>query len=346
MKKTVNVFLVETEYHLLISSAIILGKFAGEDFSNIICYSSRSNRLSNGYNQSAIPADFVLLEGSVKDFVSGFFQLTKIRPERLFIFQENSSINIYLAHKLSKKGTIICLAQDGAKPYAIYKKNHELLSAIKDSFDSYKHLYKNKLFLPPIFPFEFYKYGSTPFIKELWLTYPESFHNRFSKKLKKIPDFSDQSILNKFKELFFFNEKQTLKTFDEIIFYVNQPIKDQIIIDKEIAFLNNLSEKFANHSSIFIKLHPLTKNETIKQYKQIGSLKLFKDEIPAELYILSLKNSVIISGWSTALHTNNTSCNYYYLHKFFKNGVPSQIISRSPSEHIQEIETIEEIVFP
>ena len=84
----------------------------------------------------------------------------------------------------------------------------------------------------------------------------------------------------------------------------------------------------------------------LEKISQIEGIKIIDFPIPVELLILQLKDSYIISGYSTALLTNNPSCHFYWFYKFF--GITGRVFSQlqivNPSSHIKEISSIDEIV--
>ena len=68
--------------------------------------------------------------------------------------------------------------------------------------------------------------------------------------------------------------------------------------------------------------------------------------IPVELLIMQMKDTCIISGYSTALLTNNPSCRFYWTYKLLGNEgrLFSQLQIVNPTKHIKEVSTIDEIV--
>jgi hypothetical protein len=275
-------------------------------------------------------------------------KLKNISCERFFFFQEDSIYNCCLAKKLKdKNNTIICLGPDGYKPYAVYKKKHEYLSMLRNTLEDYKELFQNKIF-PSFLQLSWrYRYATSALIDEIYLTHPESLHkqnNAGHAEIAKIPEFSEATLINA--GMIFNAADFNFPIFDSSIYYFNQPIHPQLE-DVEFDFLKNLIAHFPN-KAIYIKLHPLTTNDMKEKYLGLKQTELLDIKVPAELFILNLKNSVLLSGWSSVLITQNSSCNYYFNLPIYKNK-GSKATDQSDLTilpHIKLISSPQEIEFP
>ncbi|MBC7440716.1 MAG: hypothetical protein H7250_12135 [Flavobacterium sp.] len=311
------IYLVETEFQLMVSVNLALSIFKTNEYQNLIYCLKSEKRLNEFLNFSALKQiDFFLIDS--KNYVDSIKLISKKKCFTFFFFQENSILNKYLAYQLKVNGAKIALGPDGTKPYGIFKKSHESLSVIKDTIADYKFLFREKLFLPAIIPSSYYKYGKTKIIDQVWLYNIEMFDaetNKTRASLKKIPSFS-QEVWNNLINLFQFTTDK-LSNSDEILFYLNQPLWSQEMIEAEINFLKHLVTVFPKNDLI-IKLHPHTAEATIKSYKNIKNVKLVISKIPAELFIATLSNSIVFSGWSAGLSIENPSCNFYYNLNIFR----------------------------
>ena len=75
------------------------------------------------------------------------------------------------------------------------------------------------------------------------------------------------------------------------------------------------------------------------------NINIIYDKIPVELYVLTMKNTIIISAASTAMFTFNPTCSYYYTHKLYNYGrIFSQIEIGNPTSYIKNIDKLEEII--
>ncbi|HSV87892.1 MAG TPA: polysialyltransferase family glycosyltransferase [Bacteroidales bacterium] len=347
MNPKVNLFLVHTEYHLLISNAIILNLYSDRGhYKNIVVFDYSSKRLTNDYFYPAIPATFLAVDLSQKD-LSGITQkLLNFNPDRFFFFQEISILDQYLLERLYKKGTTTCLVQDGLKPYVVTKKKHELLSALKDTLFTYLQLCDRGLCLKKFKIFNWYRYGHVASIMEVWLTHPGAFYNPKKKNIYQIPEIAEKDVVSKLAVFFKFESKNDFPNSLNVVFYINQPFKNASHIKTEIQFLQQVRNKFPD-KDLIIKIHPLTPQTTIALYSEINNVHIIKKKIPAELYILSLKNSVVLSGWSTSLLTYNPTCNYFYMYKIFEpDKILKQLAPANPTDYITEVACADEITFP
>lgn len=348
MDKRINIFIVHTEYHFIQSLNIALGLFNEKQYENHIHITKRGDRFDNVIDPALNNNIFIKFHVD-KQFSVIVKEILAVKTcFRFFFFQENSIYNRYLAYELKKKhDAIVSLGPDGYKPYANFDKDHEFLSMIKDTLVDHKELYKSRLFTPKIFKSAYYRYGSSSFIDEVWLTNIKCFdikRNKTKAKLKEISPFTIE-VINIVKLYFSFDENP-LKDKENIILYLNQPFWTEQLIRNETSFLNSLITHF--DKKIYLKLHPSTPKETIALYNQIDQLVIIDSKLPAEIYILEISNSIIFSGWSTALMTYNSSCNYYFNLPIYKNcgakAVDQSNLTVFP--HIQVVDSPSLMKFP
>jgi hypothetical protein len=314
----INLFLAHTEYHLLQSINLATTLYPQKHLENIIYVIQTKRRLNDIKRISKIDnIEFKYLEGvSEKE---KYHILRRTRCDRFIFFQEDSLANCNLANYYRKKyKAMISLAPDGYKPYAVYKKKHEMLSMLRDTFEAYKDLI-SKGILPTVFQWsQHYKYASTKFLDEIYLTNPNEFPSRMAHRnisIVKIPEFSEQALLHAGSVFNLSDESFPIP--ENGIYYFNQPFKEQFDA-VEIDFLKDLINMHSG-KNIYIKLHPLTTELKKKKYENLRGLKIIETKVPAELFILNLKKSILFTGWSTVLITNNPSCNFYFNLPIYKN---------------------------
>lgn len=345
--KNTNIFLIQTEYHLLLTSIIILDNFnETSSFRNIIIFNFSSKRLTQNFNVNLLPAELIGFSGQSKQITLFIKQLMPISPGRFFLFQAGNPFNLYFAHNAFKLGYLICLGQDGFGVYAKWDKHHEFLSTIKDSIKSYRLLYRAALFLPPKYTFKPYRFGHISFIKEVWLTNPDFFTNKYNKRIRVIGNPGEKKYKSILEQVFLFDGK-TLTTNENVVFYVNQPFLNDTHVDEEIKFLHSLLSNLKGIGQFVIKIHQNTPEKTKLRYKLFNDVLIIEEKYPAELYINHLKNSIIIAGWSTALLTNNPLCNMYYIYPIFsKDKNLSQVAPINPTGYIKVVDDYKKIQFP
>ncbi|MEK8180271.1 polysialyltransferase family glycosyltransferase [Flavobacterium buctense] len=333
MKKT-NVFLVRTQYHVLMAVNTIFSEY--KDYNNIIYY--LKGRINNDLESNEDFIDFKKLERNKfgnTDFVK---HLKELNPKRFFFFQENCSETLFLLNKLSKTDIIISLLQDGTKPYHHYKKKRLLYCILRDTLNDYKEMYKRKQ-MALIGFHNNYKYAFSKEVDEVWLTYPERYNNRTKKKLIQLPYYSEESIK-------FCNQLFNFKVdFDvESILYLGQAWK-RIYWEREKEIFDYLIQKYPERKIIY-KAHPNSEPGQLELYNDYKNIVIIKDIIPAELYVLTMKNTIILSAASTSMFVYNETCKFYYTYKLYQFGnIFTQVDIGNPTDYIVNIDNMNEIVF-
>lgn len=343
-----NLFIAFTPYHFIIAYSICREEYSERGFDNQIYYlkSDRTNYLidlsKDDFNGRVIRFEKSELVDLVK-------KLEKQEFFRFFFFQENSILNKYLAYKLKKNGTIICLGPDGTKPYGEFNKTNEILTCIKDTVKDYRFLLQNDLILPKLLWSRYYKYGATVLLDEVWLQYPKLFNRHSNETKGNIITIAplNQNHISRLMQICNFSTSLIQET-KNVILYFNQPFYHEEFIDREFEILESLSINFPNRN-INVKLHPSTNPEVIKKMRNLPYLTLINDNLPAEFYLGLVSDSIFISGWSTALmhnlgEQNNKSYFLYPMYKDVKNKTMSQItILGFP--HVKMVDNFSEILF-
>lgn len=332
-----NIFIVHTEYHLMLSINIIVN--SSRNFDNYIFIADK-NRIRKDLQQ--VNLNIKISRINDKDYgTNDFFKyILDKEPENFFFFQQISSDNMYLAYKMHHNGINVILLQDGLKAYQLWNRKKLWAHIILDTFTFHYKMIKRKTFIPYFKLNNLSNYGGWSFIDELWLSFPEKFINRNNKKIKQIPDFSSESIaiLNK---IFSVNQ-YTINP--DAIMIIGQP-RLQEYWEKERLIIKEIVDRFEN-KEIYFKPHPNTKKGQLDLIKNIERLKIINYPIPAELLILQMKNTCIISSHSTALLTNNPTCRFYWVYKIFGNSgrLFSQVKIVNPTSHIREVLKLDEII--
>lgn len=329
-----NIFLVHTEYHLMLSVNVIFDKY--KDYNNLIYYTKGSSRLSGDFYSCEKYIKFcpILNQPSIDIYR----EMCNAHPDNFLYFQSNSATNLYVAYNLHKKGTKVSLIQDGLKPYVVWNKSHEFLSMVKDTVLTYKQLFRNKMYLYKIMPIYYYRYGFDEFIDELWFSYPDKFPYDTTKTKIELPLFSAKALdfINK---LFHFEVNQ----YDlNSLLIVGQPAESIDIENKDVDIITQIAHARKN---VLYKPHPLIQKRHLERIQAIPNIRIVKDGFPVELLMLQLKDTSIISRHSTSMLTNNPSCRYYWTHKLYpKSKLTNQLEIINPTNHIIEVESINEIV--
>lgn len=345
MSSRKNVYIVFTEYQFLQAVNIAMSIYNSSEYLNNIYIVRNGNRLQ-GINKHV----FSKLT-NIKIYIFDFEKPRKIantilkeNPDHFFFFQAISGLNTYLAHTFSIRSVEISLGPDGNQMYVNFNKSHHFLSIIKDSFRENIKMIKTKIFSGKIHKFDFYTYGNNSFIDNIWITHPSIYEHKGKNivKILTIPNFN-QPCVEFIKDCFNFNIDFPSQ---DVIYFFNQPLWGNLA-NKELEFLQDVRKTFPK-SKIILKLHPLTDKKNLLNYKQLDGLEIFNSSVPAEVILLSLKNCIVFSGWSSVLTTENKSCNYYYNYPIFKKMNDSILnqIEIVPLNHIKMVVSPEEMHFP
>lgn len=332
----VNIFLVHTEYHVLMTVRIISALYRNDQ--NVIFYTPGRISLNTGNNDYDLGLEFHCLPAVNYGVAQTIKQMMAYSPDNFFCFQNNSSDNIYLFYHLQKKKIKTILVQDGLKPYPIWHRKRLPLVIIKETFEFYRQMVRRHSVIPSVF-FQSYVYGSLRYIDELWLEYPDKFPHKTKKNIVKIPDFNDVSINTLLK---LFNYTPTTE-FDNNILYIGQSFRSKEMRLEEIEIIKQIIQQ-NNKKIFFYKPHPLSSQEQLDAISEIDGVKIFNRRIPVELQLLNIRNGIIISPWSTALLTKNGSCRFFWIFTLFKSlkkGTQMEILN--PTNHIITASSIEEI---
>lgn len=350
--KTVLIF-VYTEYHLIIAINEIMKLYFDKSKYNVFLYIRAGEgvcRIKKDLNFDILNINVVYCYSEIKidcnltkEEKREIEKIIELNIDIFIFFQEQDPFMIILGEMIGKKGGVIHLYQDGLKPY-VHLKYHSL-GLIQLAWRTNKWLKGNGYTGEGLmYLWNSKKYAHLKSIDKLYLTFPEIYENWNMKEILKIKMTRGGDYENVLDSIYDW-EDSLLQERENIIFYMNQPMHDDGTF--ETKFLTELIAKFAN-TKIYIKLHPLTHNiEKIKLYKNIPNVMVIKSLIPAELFIMKLKESIVLSINSTSMFLDNPNCKLYYLSNLFKNQI--QIIKRYKilkyPPHIKIANSIDDILF-
>lgn len=341
------VFLIHTNYHFLISMSIISEYYSDTEKYEVVIIRTYKNILPIEIDTNYIQFEYMIINIAtgtdnrlLAETKKVICDLANSIVTNFFIFNEDEFIGVYLSIVLGRKGTKVCLAPDGLKAYAIITK-----SALKYRFfrtiDFYKFLLVNKLSYNFVYFFNIF-YGKGKYTHELWLTSPD--HSILkSKPLKKINIFASKSQLEWFKKIYNFSFDNKLK--DNALFYISSIVHDnKLVLETEIKIINELQIKFPT-SKIYLKTHPRTPKPILEELKKIDDIEIIQDFFPAEFYISELRNSIVLSSFSTASLYNNEDVVNFWLYPFYQKHIKTFKYTKivNPTSHIKIINSLESI---
>ena len=351
MIKKIIIF-IHTEYHLLVTVNQFLRLYNDHNKFEVELYIiiGSGKRLLIDLDFTDLPIRVNYLDGNINLDTSidpklrrEIDQLMNNIPDIFIFFQEQDLLSALLSSQYSKMGTEVCLYQDGFKPYLDLKLHS--IGLLKHHHSQNVWLKKNNYtvdsWISPVFS---NKYAFLKSIHKIYLTSPECYKNWNNKKVEKI-EFLPIEILNpRLKKLFKW-EESLLPERENIILYITQPLRNDGDIDIEL--LNKLGKKYPGNR-IYLKLHPRTDIEKINRYKRLRNVEIINSKIIAELFIMNIKRSIVMSAFSTAMLINNPDNKFYYLYKLYK-GKTSSIdrirIRSCPANYITAVKNFEEIKF-
>ena len=310
-----NLFLAHTEYHFLLAMQIIAA-FHGEAKENIIVFTTSGNRkfslregVSGNVTLTFLPSDFNLAD--IQKFIDKY--------ENFYYFQNGNIKNRWLTWKLKEKEAKIHLVQDGMAAYCVNEVGWKKpLLIARDTIQDYKTLKRYNFPFKRFFITNKFSYGYNAATDDLYLTDTQKFnaHKRgIYKKLISIPP----AIGSKSSDIWNFLPKVNYQFEEKTILILNQHLWSEQLYKADLQFVSAIAEKFKDYQ-IYIKFHPLTEDIHRKEYENIEGLNILNTTVPAELLMHSLKNSIIISGYSTALlvdSTVDTGNRFYYYYPIF-----------------------------
>lgn len=351
MKKKIVCF-VHTEYHLLLFiNKLINDKQAGINNQYVLCLRVLpSSRFAKHLNLDSLPVEVRYVDDEfnfnkplVEKSKTTLKQLLGISPDEFIFFQEMDLLMAILCNVWGKNNkTQIKLYQDGLKPYNLLKFNS--LGLIKHFHQTNVWLKKNGFPIDSWFsPLWSHRYAFSKSIDEVHLTFPKAYINWNKKPLYEI-SFKYKTLLEKELDHVFNWQDKFLPHAKDLILYMNQQLHDDGKL--EYDFIRQLKDKFPQ-TEILIKTHPLTPSHMLERYKNIA-VHIIDQPIPAELFIMKISRSIIISQSSTSMFINNESNAFYYLHQYFGHKIKRMRrykIPNHPARHIKLVQTIDDITF-
>lgn len=342
-------FIVHTEYHMLVAISLIADLFFDSNRFSIWIVQTigyRSTRFN--FVKSLSPHKHVRYEEMIYDegvsernehFANYIKKLSKMKVDHLVSFNKLAYVDFYTIKSLKAKGTKIILGPDGAAAYGKTSRFTPRWSLLL-SYNTHRYFWKNG-----IKRFFFYwptlVYGGMKEIDELWVQFPDAIDNRAGKVTRKIDVLKSQESRRLARNFFGFASDVTNAP---CIFYTNQPFRDPRINDFEIDLLKQLREKFPKHQ-IVVKLHPTTFPSQAARLSELPNVLMIRSTIPAELIIAELSNSIVLGFWSTSMLVDNSLCRVYWLFPMLAlAGIELRKTSiNHPSPHIRLVSSIKEI---
>lgn len=344
-------FLVHTEYHLMISLMYLSKHQEQYTDSYIIIKNKKGNqRINKNIDISEFSVKTMFIEFDYnfnkklsEDENNYVDKIADFKLSEFCFFQEQDPFMLLLISILKKQGTCINLYPDGLKPYAFHTLKFSLMMHL-ENFKQNIWIKKNSFEVNDWFSFlKCNKYGFLKEIDCLSLQFPTQYNNWRNITIKEIKFKLETAFIDKFKKVLSI-EHELLEHQKNVIFYMNQPFAgDNGLVDYN--FLNKIRALYPT-TPIYVKNHPLVTSEKTRILNEIENLTLIQSNIPAEVYIASLKNSILFSVSSASLFMDNDSCLFYYLYKckeFEDLAMLKKIKYVNPTEHVKLLKDVSEL---
>ena len=334
------VFIVHTEYHLMEAIGYITHYYP-EDLYDIYIYVvsvKNGGRIkASSLNLESFNIKVVYVSYEPNSYFSlhnerVLSNIINLNPNVLIVFNEFHYWKQYLVTKLHNRGCKIILAPDGSHVYSekIFRFKEELKYQLR-----FFLINLTNLTFPPFFINRGkYDYAYLKHIDEVWVDNVTLFKNRNNHKVKETLSFGEIDSITKIKKLFGADD---INIIENSILFVDQPL-DSSITDKNIDIINNVANKTGY--PVYVKMHPNSDIDKVNIYRNNDFI-ILPNYLPAELYIQNMRNSIILSPYSSALFLDNKTCRFYWIYPAF--GYKMKFKIKNPTNHIVLVSNMTEI---
>lgn len=351
-KREKILFIVGTEYHTLVTLSAISDLYSDPSKFEITIYQTNSDNRNRTRDNIQLNLPHVQYKSftvnsrhqNLRDELIAELKIIEgFGYDILVIFNEHVEINVYLAKSLSARGAHIILAPDGMKSYdkltQIAPRWSLKFSLRYRNFVKKHNLNKRFNFVWPRMRYAFLKE-----VNEVWITSPMHFENWNNKTVTKFDVMQTPKAIELINRFFSFNPEKEMAITEKVIFLICMPPKYQALEDFNEELIQTLLVKFPEYK-FMLKLHPATNAYQIERLQRFDRCILIQSHIPAELFIAQLKNSIVISYWSTSSLIDNPQCRFYWLVRIVLNSksVSGILNIPNPTTHITEVKSIDEI---
>lgn len=337
------VFLVNTEYHLIISLGIINHYFSDGYNCCVIRVSPLEKKRLNGLDFSGTRIEYREIiydyDNPTPELKLQLKEIINLRPSQLFFFLEGKFWMNYLFKELHRNGTKIILGPDGMKVYNnhFYKSRKELVfSFLKGCQLSLRAGIYTSL------PHVEMCYATSPYIDEVWMEHPEYYNNITNKSVYAFSYSTNNDFVSLLNRVFQAQDDELSCLKRETILFIDSAFSSDEYYDRTLTILSDLRRCFPNRH-LLIKPHPLTIEKSKRCYSSIDGCAFFEQRYPAELLIANSNDSLVVSMVSTSELFYNQNCKYYWLYPMYSDMYAYNNLV-NPTNHIKVISSVNDIV--
>lgn len=330
---------------------LIFEQFRKRDVVLCIVRNVDSRRFKSEVNTMFLPSNIkieFILQKSNK-IITNIDEMSGIINKRfiscLVAFHEQSPIFWYFGKLLKDSGAKIILAPEGTRPYIKIAKR-SLFSIARKTLHNYYLLMRSGM-LRGWHGMVKNTYGYSKLLNEIWVLKVEAYQGEQSNLLKEVSYFNKAfSALKVASNFFDCPVDKFQNTLSKKVLYLNHWLAEEDVYEVEQEILENICSILPKGFNIIIKLHPNTPDFQKEIFRSLPNVDLIESNVPAELYIMSIRNSVILSLWSASLLLPTISNRYYWLYPIAKKkGFLKWFDIRNPVEHIAEVDCVSCITF-
>jgi hypothetical protein len=313
-----NIFLLGTEYHLLLTLSIIEAKFSGPDYHNLLVVVGK--RLT-AMDVDKLPANIEVMAFDFDKDPDGKANADKkilaLKPAHIFVFHTYRPLEVYLLSSVPTT-TGRHLVQDGSVFYTRVEKNM-FFTQIKNTWALHKMLRNKGVRLGKIVPVR-KSIKQSQLIDDIWLTNPEIYVEAPGKPKPKVyfKLFPFDETRHQYSTYFKAEGDSKIGPFEDYLMFLPPHLREDNQMQKCVELLKELIAKLGKRN-LLIKIHPNSSQKQLDFFKKEFGDVVIKNHIPAELYFANASDTIIVAAASTSLFYYNPLCTYFALIRFFQN---------------------------
>jgi hypothetical protein len=258
----------------------------------------------------------------------------------LFVVNAYRPPETYVLSRVNRRKTRTHLMQDGALFYnriekSVYK------NRIKEMARVYLGLWKKKIFFTDLILYGRFMETSN-YIDELWMTNPDIYVGpKTKKRINEITLFPKTESVNKFSQAFRLDNLNG--ELENYLIYLSVIVRDKTKIPAEIEQIKLLQKKVGK-ANVLIKMHHYSSDYQFLKMREAFGSNVFRNHVPAEIYIANARNSTVVGCASTSLLYNNPSCKYFALKKMYQDiGIYLKWLNIQLPNHVTFLDSFDQI---
>ena len=343
-------FLVGTQYHMLVCLSAIADQYSDAEKYDITIWQMQTigkERFAFDEHIAYPHVKYVLVPIASKEIginpaLKEKIELAVKASYSYFIFFNDVDVlGVHMARVLKVGGTHVILGPDGMKALTVIKRIAPRWS-LKFALRYRKFRKDNQLKDGRGFYWPSMRYAYLKEIDEVWIPFVDQYVNWNSKKVTEVRVMESQAAVAAISSFFGFDPKKELKATEKVFFLIGMPAITPHFEQMNLDLVTYFAQKFDDYT-FMIKLHPSATAKQRADMERIGKIEMIMTPFPAEIYIAQLKNSLIVSYWSTASLINNPTCRFYWLYPILKKQTDllNYMNLLNPTKHIVEVDEME-----